>query len=472
MTRTPTCQREPFISDGERYCTYADLHAHYATVGNVLARRGVDPDACVAVYGDNMLQAAVTILYLLDRGVGCALCGQGHAVPRFCRYVVHCESTPDSSGDMLSAATLESCLRVDDNPNWRSTTISYRGRFYARTSGTTGSAKIAMFTQEKLWANARNCTDRFALSDRDRVVIPVPVSHMYGFGAGFLPAVLAGASIEIQADSNIPRYLQREAEFEPTVAYLTPTFCYMLTRLPQAARRYRLTVAAGDKIAPDTFERYERLHGCLISLYGSTELGAVAAGAPDDGFGQRCHTVGRLLPGVEVTNGIAAAPGLSELWFMHPTGGEGYADDRGETDRKDERFANGRLRSKDVGSLGADGYLRIIGRSDHMVKRNGVLVAFNDVERALLKNGHIEGAVVLSDGVTPRGARLTAVCELRTPSTDARAIREESKKHLPAYAVPDRVLLVDQIPRLQSGKEDRKALLKHVIESLKEGTDG
>ena len=467
MTPFPP-HRGAFISDGQQCSEPDGLQEYFGAVAGVLERRDVETGACIALFGDNTLACAITILSFLARGVGFALCARGQQPPTFCRYVAHCERHP-AAAPTMSPAELGVALRIDPNVAWTATEVDYRDRFYARTSGTTSGAKTALFTHDKLWANARNCAERFQLSARDRIFVPVPLSHMYGLGAGFLPALLAGASIDIQADSNILRYLQRESKFEPTVAYLTPTFCYSLTRLPQAHRRYRLTVAAGDKTPEDTFERYERAHGCLVSLYGSTELGAIAAGAPDDPFELRCRSVGRPMPGVQVvqhgqTNDVDAGP--FQLCFVHSAGGEGYANDRGEVDPGDQRYAAGWFRSSDVGSLGDDGYLRIVGRSDHMVKRDGILVSFGDVESALLKNEHVEAAVVVSDGETPRGARLTAICVPRTPAIDAAAIRDESRKQLPPYAVPDRVVLVDDIPRLQSGKRDRVALLQYLAGTL------
>jgi acyl-coenzyme A synthetase/AMP-(fatty) acid ligase len=321
-----------------------------------------------------------------------------------------------------------------------------------------------------MWANARHCVDRFQLSQDERVAIPVPLSHMYGFAAALLPAVLAKSAVDIQADSNIIRYLQHEAEFEPTTVYLTPSFCYALVRLQQAKRRYRLTVSAGDKTPPDIFRRYEDAHGCLVSLYGSTELGAVAGGSPDDPFHLRADSTGRPMPGVLVTHAVQPLENdaaTSELCFDHPAGGEGYADERGEVIRTDARFVAGRLMSRDVGGLGADGYLRVAGRSDHLVKRDGRLVALGDIEVALLKNHIVEAAVVLSDGVTPRGAQLTAVCVARNHDGDERSLRDATRQHLPAYAVPDRVILIDDIPRLESGKADRAALARYVADANK-----
>ena len=457
---------------GAGVCSYGRLAAMHGAVSSFLSAKQVDEDACIALRCDNNLPSAIAVLSLLRHGAGVALCGPSQAPAPFCRYEVECDS---SDFGTASRSAVSTWLQVRDNPAWQPAEVSYRRRLYVRTSGTTTNAKTVLFTHEKLWANARNCVDRFRLRSHDRVTIPVPICHMYGLAAALLPAVLAEAAIDIQANSNVIRFLQRESEFAPTTVYLTPGFCYALVRLRQATRRYRLTVSAGDRTSPEIFRHYEDAHGCTVSLYGSTELGAVAAGSPDDAFQVRCHSTGRLMPGVRVSGAgtadkvpddsdgehCCAGPG-HDLCFDHPAGGEGYVDDRGEVIEADGRFRAGRLRSHDTGRLGEDGYLRIAGRSDHLVKRDGRLVAFSDVELALLKNDIVEAAVVLSDHMTPRGAGLTAICVARRGSADAIALRNAARQHLPAHAVPDRLVLIDAIPRLESGKPDRAALALYV----------
>ena len=100
------------------------------------------------------------------------------------------------------------------------------------------------------------------------------------------------------------------------------------------------------------------------------------------------------------------------------------------------------------------------------MKRDGRFVAFSDVEEALLKSAAVKAAVVFADGTTPRGARLTAVCVAASADADERSIRDDSRRYLPPYAVPDRVALIDALPRLPSGKPDRAALARYVAEHL------
>ena len=89
---------------------------------------------------------------------------------------------------------------------------------------------MAVHSHTKLRENARNCVQRLTLNCDARIAIPVPLFHMYGLGAAFLPAVAVNASIDLQRGANLIRYLQREREFNPNVVFMTPVFCETLLK--------------------------------------------------------------------------------------------------------------------------------------------------------------------------------------------------------------------------------------------------
>ncbi|MFM6200408.1 MAG: AMP-binding protein, partial [Dolichospermum sp.] len=134
----------------------------------------------------------------------------------------------------------------------------------------------------------------------DRIAIPVPLYHLYGLGAAFLPSVAVGATIDLQKSANLLRYLEREKDFNPNVAFMTPSFCETLIKGRKSARDYKLTVIAGDRIKEDTFTKYERNFGRLLTLYGSTEMGVIAAASPKDQSDVRCQTVGLPMSGEKI----------------------------------------------------------------------------------------------------------------------------------------------------------------------------
>ncbi|MEO0972315.1 MAG: fatty acid--CoA ligase family protein [Pseudomonadota bacterium] len=423
--------------------TYAELPERIERAYTSLGEQGLARRDYVALESDNTLDALLLLLATLNGGHHVALLpSAGDApTPAFCRY------------------RLRSDAVLVPNAQWNgANAIDSRGALLARTSGTTGQAKLACHSLERLKINATNCRQRFMLSKTDRVFIPVALAHMFGLGAGVLPALLAGASIELLAQANVLTYFAREARFAPTVTYLTPAFCQALARARKAPRAYRLTVTAGDRIDRESFDAYEALHGPLVSLYGSTELGAIAAGCVDDPSLERRASSGRPMAGVTVT--LRSADGeAGELLIEHPSGFLGYADSCGRPIGQDAVH-----RSADLGRVLADGSVRVLGRLDHQAKRDGKLVALGDVEAALEQLPQFRRAVAFADHRAPpgpRGSYLVACCEAADGTAwDEKALRRASMDVLPKHAIPDRFHPVIEWPQLPSGKIDRQALIK------------
>ena len=69
-------------------------------------------------------------------------------------------------------------------------------------------------------AGSRKLRPKVGLMPADRIALPVPIAHMFGLGAAFVPAILAGASIDIQPNANVLRFFARERQFGPTVVFM------------------------------------------------------------------------------------------------------------------------------------------------------------------------------------------------------------------------------------------------------------
>jgi acyl-CoA synthetase (AMP-forming)/AMP-acid ligase II len=320
-----------------------------------------------------------------------------------------------------------------------------------------------MHRHERFFENVQRCRARLQLTASDRVAIPVPLFHMYGLGAGFLPSLSAGASVDLQKGANLLRYIQREQAFNPNVAFLTPIFCEMLLKGRHSTRPYRMTVAAGDRVRPHTLTAYEEQFGCLVKLYGSTEMGVMAAASPTDSLEIRSGSVGLPLEGT--TFRLAPPPtevppeleGLGELWCHNPYGFEGYLDREGTplVDGSED------FRTKDFGQISPDGRITVVGRCDYSVNRDGLLVFFADIERAIESLDSVEMSVVVAKGESSRGKGLVAYC---VPAKDHNPVIAEIRahcfEHLPKRAVPDSIEILKTLPLLPNGKVDRQALIQ------------
>jgi len=252
---------------------------------------------------------------------------------------------------------------------------------------------------------------------------------------------------------------------------MTPVFAETLLKGRRSSRPYRLTVTAGDRIRGNTFAKYESMFGCLVQLYGSTEMGAIAASSPDTPSEIRTQTVGKPMQNVQmrlqkrVETSTDANQDIGELWCQHQYGFDGYVNENGESVNLGQEYQDGWLRTKDFGRIGKDGNIEVLGRCDHSVNRNGLLVFFADVEKAIETIESIDSAVVISNGESQRGKKLIVYC---VPVTKQKITEVDIRKAcfdiLPQRAIPDAIFIVDSLPQLPNGKVDRQKLIKMVDE--------
>ena len=105
----------------------------------------------------------------------------------------------------------------------------------------------------------------------------------------------------------------------------------------------------------------------------------------------------------------------------------------------------------------------VIGRCDHSVNRDGLLVFFSDVERAIDSLETVERSVVVTKGESSRGKGLVAYCVPTQGSSPTEAdIRTHCFDRLPKRAIPDAIVLLDTLPLLPNGKIDRQTLMRQV----------
>jgi acyl-CoA synthetase (AMP-forming)/AMP-acid ligase II len=470
------------LTDSRITCTYQEIPDLLARIDQFFVSQGIDPEQCLAVECPSSVSGALTILSLLQYGYSFVLLPPAENLdtsralkptPQFCqqRLVVKAAAKdvpPTWQHELDAFLSFEHNAEYAHAPH-----LPVGGKLYLRTSGSMGASKIVVHDHTKLLHNAFNCVQKYAFESTDRVAIPIPISHLYGFGAVFLPAIMVGASIDLQAHSNLLKYLGRERKFDPSIAFLTPPLCDMILRGRKKPRAYKVVVTSGQRIKEDVFRAFDGLcGGHLVDQYGSSEMGAISACNPSDPLDVRVATIGEPMLGVELrVNSTSSnsknaqdgevAPGradIGELQCRHPYGFDGYVDEAGNWL---QRAAPGEwYATRDVATQTPAGHIQVVGRADDSINRSGYLVLFSDIERTMEKLEHIEQVVVTkTQGESQRGERIAAFCRPgRGVSLGREQIREQCGQLLPKYAIPDEVFIVDAFPLLPSGKIDRQAL--------------
>lgn len=328
------------------------------------------------------------------------------------------------------------------------------GAIAVLSSGTLATPKVIWHRTAALFATARLAGERLGIAPGERVLIAVPVHHLYGLGAGLLVALLAGAEILLLPKADLMGFNDALRGFAPRTTFATPHLLRAVLQrkhgpIPGSAR----VVSAGDAL-PDALLAQARLcFGAVDNLYGSSELGVIAIGDTDD------HAHGgpaplRPLRGVRLSL-ADAHDGRGRLQVAHPYPAF-RIEHHGEATPPSTPWDTG-----DIASIGTDGGLQVHGRADLSLNRAGKLLVLADVERAVAAWPGVSAAVAVPwsrDTAAGRGFSIVVESDATGAPPDIAALKREAARALPAFARPDRFHIIDRLPRLASGKPDRRTL--------------
>jgi acyl-coenzyme A synthetase/AMP-(fatty) acid ligase len=412
---------------------------------------------------DAGLGSAAVLLAVLESGTGAALIARPGPAdpadwPAFCDAVV----VPPGPG-----AGLEDLQIIDLGPR-QGQQARPTAQVWIRSSGTTGAPKWVLHSTAALIANALAAGKRLQQTAQDRVLIPVPIHHMFGLGAAFLPAVLSGASVNLVTRGNPLTIFQAQRSFEPTVMFMVPSQCRSVMALGRKAGRLRLIVVAGDRLSPDEAARFEDMHGPVVNFYGTSELGVISGGVQDDPATLRHVTAGPLVEGVTLAieddvSPDPSAEGAVAMRIVHANGFAGYADPKTGLlmTPAPEHWSTGDLVRLHDGGQGAAPRIEVLGRTDFAVNRDGLLVHLGQIEGCLATARGVALCAVVAEGQSRRGKGLVAFCTLtRAGAATADEILNRCRAELSPRAVPDVLHLLEDMPMLPSGKVDRRRLVE------------
>jgi acyl-coenzyme A synthetase/AMP-(fatty) acid ligase len=426
---------------------YADLPGMLDEVDAFFNRHQKSQVFCVGLPVQNNLLQAMVILYLLSEKINFFLFSgnsTNQQMPFFCDKILKIPSKD------LAA------LELIDNPGYVDKDREIKkgsGAVFLSSSGTSGPVKYVYFKQEKLIQNARNCISRFGFNSKSRILVPVPVGHMYGLGVGLLPALVAGANICLIEKNNIIKLFEMLAGFGPDFTLINPTVCKMILLLDKNISSETVYITAGEKLEEKIHEEFESKYGLLINLFGCTELGAIGTSLTDD-VQSRVGGVLRPMDGVEI---IISQEHKEEIVCRHNAGFEHYIDQYGDTDATrstDNTFYNTRDRGMDAGN----GNFKVMGRIDNCVNRAGFLISLEEIESSLKELfAGLRQVVVFEASVQESMlTRLVAVCETAGRfELDENEISKICRKKMRRYFIPDEFHFVQDMPRLGNGKPDR-----------------
>lgn len=346
------------------------------------------------------------------------------------------------------------------------------------TSGTTGNPKGVMTTHAQNLRAFQSWSEVIGLRAGDRYLIVNPFFHSFGYKAGWLAAILRGATILPQLVFDVPQVLERVGKERISVLPGPPTLYQTILAHSDRARYdlscLRLAVTGAAAIPVELIERMRSELGfeTIITGYGLTETcGVVSMCRYDDDPETIAKTSGRAIDAVELrcidTQGREVPRGEpGEIVVRGYNVMQGYFEDEAETKKTID--ADGWLHTGDIGILDERGYLRITDRIKDMYIMGGFNCYPAEIEKILFKHEAIAQAAVIGipdERMGEVGMAFVVLKPGHTPTPDA--IMAWCRKEMANYKVPRVVEIVDSLPLNASGKvmkfvlRDRAKALGH-----------
>jgi fatty-acyl-CoA synthase len=332
------------------------------------------------------------------------------------------------------------------------------------TSGTTGSPKAATLTHHNILNNAFFLGERMGVTVGDRYCMPLPLYHCGGMVCGSLLGIAHGATVIYPGEGfDTLATLQALQDERCTVLGAVPTVFISILNHPAFGQVDLSSLRKGFiGGAPCPVEVMRRLIDDMnmrdiTIIYGMTETSPVSVQTSrDDTLEQRVATVGRVHPHVEVKivdlEGRAVPRGVQgEICTRGYSVMLGYWNDTDKTAEAIDRA--GWMHTGDLGTMDADGYVAITGRSKDMVIRGGENIYPREVEEFL--HGHPAVADAQAFGV-PDKLYGEELCVWIRQKPDASATEEDIRAfcrgRITHFKIPRYIRFVDSYPMTVTGK--------------------
>jgi fatty-acyl-CoA synthase len=349
------------------------------------------------------------------------------------------------------------------------------------TSGTTGNPKGVMYSHRSTFLHSLMVTSsaNIALAESDRMLVIVPMFHANAWGTPYA-AWMVGADLVFPQQFLQAAHLARVIEEKrPTLTGAVPTVLTDLLINGRAAdlSSLRLVMCGGSAVPRSLIEGYRDVfHVPVVQGWGMTETSPVCAigNPPKDLAGEdectwRART-GRILPGVELR--ITDDSGATMPWDGEAVGeievrGPWITASYYKVDEP-EKFHDGWLRTGDVASVSANGYVVISDRAKDVIKSGGEWVSSVDLENTLMGHPDIAEAAVI--GVPDeRWDERPLACVVLKPDAHATAteLRTWLAERTAKLSLPERWAFIDEVPKTSVGKFDKKVLrARHAADQL------
>jgi amino acid adenylation domain-containing protein len=464
------------LADATRVMSYGELGAQTAKLARSLRDLGAGRGDIVALAVDRGMEFAIGVLAIWR--AGCAFLPLGGENPASWQTstslqagAVACVALSGrEAAEGLPRIDIDAPIRaaaepadLDDACEPRPDDLAY----VIYTSGSTGRPKLAMNEHRGLANLSRFQCSVLNGVGPDAVVLQFCSTTFDGAVSDLVLALAHGARLEFPPPSVVAGDPLAALLRDRRISHAMLPAAVVRTLEPGRYPSLVSLMSVGDVCHPETAARWSRFHQ-FVNGYGPTETSvwATAHVASPADADRRTVPIGRAVFGCSVTirdEDLRLLPDrvTGEICIGGSGVGRGYLGDPESTARAfviDPGTGQRLYRTGDLGRLLPDGSVEFAGRRDAQVKVRGFRVEPQQTELALAALPGVKDAAVAADG----DGMIGYVLVNDDVFVSEQQLKESLAARLPAYLVPDRILLLDQWPLTRSGKINRGELSRRV----------
>jgi len=337
------------------------------------------------------------------------------------------------------------------------------------TSGTTGKPKGTMLSYLNIAHSVMHFAETMELGANDRSVVAVPLSHVTGLVAELYTMLYAQGCIVLMPHFKASEFVRLAAAERMTHTIMVPAMYNLCLLQPDLQthdlHHWRIGAFGGAQMPSASIEALARRLPdlTLMNAYGSTETCSPATIMPRGQNAQHLDSVGQVVSCGEIiivddTGNEVPLGEVGELWIAGPMVSSGYWRNEAATANE---FCGGFWRSGDIGSMDADGFVRLLDRKKDVINRGGYKIYCAAAENTIAEHPEVIDIALVGVPCAVLGERVHAFVCVRQldASTQAAALKAFCVARLSDYAVPETWTIgTDPLPRNGNGKVMKREL--------------
>jgi len=329
------------------------------------------------------------------------------------------------------------------------------------TSGTESKPKGVILTHRNIYANIKQALSTVPLTEKDRIFNPLPLFHAFGLTVGAVLPLISNVKSYLYPSplhyKEIPKLIEKDGS---TVFVATNTFFdnYAKYATRENLATLRIVVSGADNLKETTYYKYQQNFGItLLQGYGATETSPMIA--LNTLKFNKYGSVGKLLPLME--SKLDKVEGIDEgynLLLRGPNIMKGYMIHNKGFIPSSEWYNTG-----DIVTIDDEGYIFIISRLKRFAKIAGEMISLNKIEELALECFGTSKFYAVNVPDQRKGEK--SILFTTVPDVSKQAFKNFIKEKKVSYLyIPNKIVFMEEVPVLQSGKTDYQTLKKVELE--------